>query len=379
VTDRFDGVKRLLRDEDAVADRARHVAARARFVEAATATRPQRVRPLALVSVTVFCAAIAASAAVLVGGRATNVAPVASASVPSASTSEPTRISLPDGSTIVLAQGARGHVRDVTADGATLVLDEGTATVDVIHRPGVSWSVIAGPYRVWVTGTTFDVAWKAEPAQLRVAMKTGTVRVTGPELGDGQPVGVGEPITFSPTSAPPTAPPESVSGRETSARPPPREAHREPPWTELVDHGEHELVLKKAEAMGVADVLATRGEADLMALADAARFSGRKPLARDALLAVRRRFPGGGRAATATFLLGKLDDEAGRPSDAAGWYERYLDEARSGPLVMEASARAIAAWKRAGDTPRARAAAESYLRRFPDGPSASAAREILDR
>jgi TolA-binding protein len=230
-----------------------------------------------------------------------------------------------------------------------------------------------------VTGTTFDVGWKPEPAQLRIAMKAGTVRITGPGLGDGQSVGVGEPVTFSPSSAPSVALAEASSGREISARPAPREVPREPPWTELVDHGEHEQVLKKAEAIGIADVLATRGEADLMALADAARFSGRKPLARDALLTVRRRFPGGARAATATFLLGKLDDEAGRPADAAGWYERYLDEAKGGPLVMEASARAISAWKRAGDTARARASAESYLRRFPDGPSAGAAREILDR
>ncbi|HYL40038.1 MAG TPA: hypothetical protein VET90_01905 [Candidatus Binatus sp.] len=125
-------------------------------------------------------------------------------------------------------------------------------------------------------------------------------------------------------------------------------------------------------------MLETAGSEDLAALADAARYVGSEDLARRVLLSQRRRFPGSARAAEASFLLGRLEDESAGPSPhALAWYDRYLDEAPAGAYVSEAIGRKMMGLERAHRHDEAAAIASDYLRRFPAGSYAHAARLLV--
>jgi hypothetical protein len=72
-----------------------------------------------------------------------------------------------------------------------------------------------------------------------------------------------------------------------------------------------------------------------------------------------------------------MADDLGSPSEALGWYERYLAEKPGGAFAAEASGRRLVSLVRLGRTDAARSAAESYLKRFPRGAHATYARELL--
>jgi TolA-binding protein len=117
---------------------------------------------------------------------------------------------------------------------------------------------------------------------------------------------------------------------------------------------------------------------DLAALADAARYRRRNDVAREALLAERLRFPKSERASEAAFLLGRLEeskwDDNGR---ALEWYDVYLKEAPSGAYSSEALGRKMTATQRLEGAAAARQIADEYIRRFPRGTYAGAARALL--
>ena len=95
------------------------------------------------------------------------------------------------------------------------------------------------------------------------------------------------------------------------------------------------------------------------------------------MLAQRHRFAGTLRAEEASFLLGRLaDGPGGRASDALAWYERYLREAPSGAYAAEAMGRMMLVLERQLRTDQARDVAVAYLRRFPQGVYARAARAL---
>jgi hypothetical protein len=156
--------------------------------------------------------------------------------------------------------------------------------------------------------------------------------------------------------------------------PPPRQ------WQADLAAGRAAVVVADAQRRGLARVLESAEGDDLAALADAARFIGRDELARRALLAQRRRFPGSPRAAEAAFLLGRLeDDSAAGASRALTWYERYLKEAAGGRYVSEALGRKMTDLERTSRGQEALAIASDYLRRFPTGSYAHAATALLRR
>ena len=70
--------------------------------------------------------------------------------------------------------------------------------------------------------------------------------------------------------------------------------------------------------------LARCSAADLRALGDAARYSGRVSLAERAFLALRRRFPGTADGTVAAFLLGRTYEAEHRSQQAGVWYDHYL-------------------------------------------------------
>ena len=146
-------------------------------------------------------------------------------------------------------------------------------------------------------------------------------------------------------------------------------------WAAMVARGEYRQVLAAADRRGLSQSLSSAGPDDLMALGNAARFSGRAAVAARAYRAVRARFGSSSHAATAAFLLGRLT-EAGDPNGAISWYDRYVAEAPAGSFVAEALGRKIVVLKRVGRVDAAEAAARRYLKRFPGGPYAGVAREM---
>ena len=68
---------------------------------------------------------------------------------------------------------------------------------------------------------------------------------------------------------------------------------------------------------------------------------------------------------------------AGGPRDALGWYDRYLAEAHDGVGVSDALGRKMTLLERWNRRTEALAVARDYLRRFPRGTYANAARALV--
>jgi hypothetical protein len=294
-----------------------------------------------------------------------------------------------EGTTIALAKGARARVDATSPVGARVSVESGSARFDVVHRDRASWTVEAGPFTVAVTGTSFDLGWNG--AEIAVAMHAGSVIVRGPPAPEGialrggqrlvadaqrvsvSPIASASPAASAGPSAIATA--SAPSSAEASASP----ADRRPPslsWRARVASGDYAGVIAEAEARGIDASLESSSLADLSALADAARYAGKGALAQRALVATRNRFPGSAEALTAAFLLGRAA-ESKSPMVAVTWYDRYLAEAPGGSLAAEALGRKMIALRAASGPAAARETAAAYARRFPDGPFAKVAAEIL--
>jgi hypothetical protein len=151
-------------------------------------------------------------------------------------------------------------------------------------------------------------------------------------------------------------------------------------WRELLAAGRLLEGLRAAERVNFDQVCRTATAKELLALADAGRFFGPSQRAVTALVAMRARFPSSMAAGTAAFTLGRIVFEKQQDYDrAASWFETYLREQPSGPLMGDAFGRLMEARLRAGDVTRARGTAEQYLRRFPGGPYSAEAKGILSR
>jgi len=297
-----------------------------------------------------------------------------------------------------------------------VLLEAGRAKVDVVHRLHAEWKFTSGPYTIRVVGTSFAVSWEPTSGTLEIDMFSGAVVVRGPGIESGIEVAGSQRFVTSSAPKVEAAPALSASAGESSdmalgsgdlssavaqsgggkSSSPVREKAGEAAvgsvgivpsrplpvapesWSALAATGQHQRVLDAAEGRGIDAVLSGATEADLSALADAARYTGRTELARRSLLALRTRFPGTLRAEAAAFLLGRMMDDAGSPRAAVEWYERYLAEAPQGKFGAEVLGRRMIALRRIGEVEACRSAAKDYLRRFPSGPYAGVASEIAE-
>ncbi|HMA97575.1 MAG TPA: FecR domain-containing protein [Polyangiaceae bacterium] len=308
----------------------------------------------------------------------------------------PLDIKFTEGSVVELNPGARARVAATTARGATVLLETGRAAVDVVHRDRADWTIMAGPYSVRVHGTAFTVEFDPKTQMFDLVMRSGVVTVEGP--GISQPVeirgaqrfvhraGLGSEITevrnqqreLDLPSAPQVKEVPLAAGPEVGAavaNPSPANGHRATTWEGQVKRGEYSAVIREAERRGIPQVLATATAPEIMALANAARFSGRSSLGRDAYKALRQRFVGSPVAASAAFLMGRMTESS--PQEARRWYERYEQEAPRGALVAEAMGRRLLLTQATGSRSDVQRLAEEYVRRFPEGPYAGVARKIV--
>ena len=307
-----------------------------------------------------------------------------------------------DGSKVRMSPRTRGRVVELSPQGARFALESGRVSVDIVQRPRAHWVFQAGPFSVTVHGTSFTVAWNPVEGEFEMRLDKGTVSVSGPVGGSevwlhaGQALKVSlrnqttpmgttgapsvsavtsgasdeiRPVTASPTGGPA----QPVLPARASL---PRWSNRS--WKAALAEGKAAAVVSDAERGGVPAVLEQADSEDLRALAHAARYAGRYALAEQALAAQRRRFPASEPAHEAAFFLGRLHDgDSDGLADALGWYDRYLVEAPSGDYASDALGRKMTILQRWKRRDEALAVAHDYLRRFPDGTYAYAARALI--
>lgn len=326
-----------------------------------------------------------------------------------------TRIQFSDGSQVVLDDGARTQVRDLAADGARIVLSRGRAHTYFVPRPHAHWQVAAGPYVVQVTGTVFDVEWSDENQALDVWLHKGSVTVRGPMIDGGVVMTRGQHLLMrirdnkivldkngleAAATARPAgsgalvarddevdedldAPEEPTAGEAPGPALPSQVAPSrrggpmlEHGWSKHLARGDFEAVVTAAERRGIDNVLARGSRRELGALADAARYTRRGSLARRVLHAEQSRFPDSAEGREAAYFLGNLAEDEGAPHKAVTWFERYRHENPAGTYASQALGHTmvIHARERSSD---AEANAREYLRRYPTGSYAEAARRII--
>jgi TolA-binding protein len=305
---------------------------------------------------------------------------------------EPLPLLFSDGTRVAVGPAARARVVATRVHGADIVLEQGSLNLAVVHAPDSDWHVSAGPFTVNVTGTTFDVGWAPRERTFTLALHEGAVRVLGPTLGSagrwlergatlrivmdevGESIGAALPSESAAPSSPPGPPssaaeplPTKVGGAEPKAA-----------WRELSRKARYADALAAAEAEGFEGVAKSASATDLVLLGNTARFAGSSARAEQAFRLVRSRFGRTHEAAMAAFFLGRIAyDQKGDRRAAAEWFQSYLREEPNGGLAREAAGRLVEAEKAAGDLPAARAAAHSYLEKYPSGPHAGLARGVL--
>jgi TolA-binding protein len=326
--------------------------------------------------------------------------------------SQPT-IRFSDGTEVDLMTNARGRIASVDAHGARVMLDEGEAHVHVVPRSGAHWQFDAGPFVVHVQGTEFALAWKGDEGRLDLRLHKGAVTVTGPLSNEAIALRPGQWLTVRLAArevfvrdfdgaAPPalsggaSVAPEPADSAPRLASPEPQPASPAPAntqsksrrqaragaaqpaelsWAPARAAGDWNRILELARQRGMDRTLAERSSEDLALLADAAHYLRRDDIAEQTLLAQRQRFPGSTRAKDAAFLLGRIvEAKSGGASEALGWYERHLDEAPNGPYASEALGRKMTVLAGLHGDAAAHPVAEEYLRRYPGGTYARAAR-----
>jgi transmembrane sensor len=295
-----------------------------------------------------------------------------------------------DGSTVLLHEGGRLRVLSLKAGAARVLVEDGAIDASIAHRRlgKTKWDFEAGPYRVTVAGTRFHMAFKANDGSFSLSTQEGQVVVSGGCQEAPRTVSAGEGLQLScaPHVTLPRPSVDSAPAMEIAPASPERElapsgrSTNKDRWRELLAAGRLAQGLSAAERVGFERVCQAATAKELLALGDAGRFFGSPMRAVTALRVLRQRFPGSMEAGTAAFTLGRIAFEKQHAySDAAGWFETYLREQPSGPLMGDAFGRLMEARLQSGDHEGAHANAQQYLRRFPEGPYASEARRLLSK
>lgn len=260
-----------------------------------------------------------------------------------------------DGTRVVVNHGATAEVRDVAPHGATIALREGTLDVNVVHTATSRWDILAGGFDVRVTGTRFDASFDPKTNRLTVAMKEGTVRVTGPCVDEPLAAPAAKVFSCERTTA------AEIPSVSPKANPSVGSASTSRPVAATDD-----ATIEKGSAAAV------------LALGDEARLSGDGARARAIYTRVRERFPRSEHSAKAAFLLGRMAESSGALDQAVRDYTAATSESPGGAFGQDALGRTMEIEQRRGNTDRAHTLAEQYLRSFPKGPHAGYASSVVD-
>jgi len=309
-----------------------------------------------------------------------------------------------DGSEVALSPGSRARLATLDAVGAHLVLESGAADVRVTPNHGARYRVSLGPFAVDVTGTRFDVGFRPSDELFTLTLHEGKVVVSGCVLGEGRTLLPGESLSAScrgghfeisalgarsaPSSAtqPPAAPRSEATEADIGAE---AEPNRSPGhdaargvsnWQSLSKQGRFVDAYGLLELDGFEAAVARAPVTELSLLGDTARFAGKPGDALTAYQALRLRGAGTAAAKQAAFTIARVHfDQRAAYAEAARWFRTYLAEQPGGPLAREAEGRLMESLSRAGDRSGARQAATGYLAKYPHGPHARVASQLLSR
>jgi hypothetical protein len=311
------------------------------------------------------------------------------------------KVRFSEGTEFAVQRGSRLRVAEAGQKTVKAVLEVGASRVRVAHRSPVSFRIEAGPFSVSPSAVaSLMVEWLADEL-LRVSIFEGETSVLGTpsplHLHAGQQVSANArdgTVEVGPLAAPAVltsavpevrndVPSRPLSNDEPAPLLAPALASagtaRRGSWSDAVSAGDYAFVLREAERRGIASVLVESSLVDLVAVADAARLSGRIELGKRALSAERSRFARTSAAKDAAFFLGRIaDDHEHASASAITWYETYLSEAPRGHFATEAFGRKMVAISRQSGRAAARATAVEYLQRFPGGPHAALAHDLVN-
>jgi hypothetical protein len=93
---------------------------------------------------------------------------------------ERSRLRFSDGSEVAIGAGAVLRIAALRARGADLQLARGSVRVHVANRPGTSFRLFAGEYRMAGNGASFDVDFDPDRQRLELDLASGSVMVGGP-------------------------------------------------------------------------------------------------------------------------------------------------------------------------------------------------------
>ena len=328
-------------------------------------------------------------------------------------TDGPGELTFSDGTRIGVGTTSKIALDALTVDGANVRLVRGAIDVHVRPRSNAHWVFNAGPFRVNVKGTAFNLEWQPKEERFSLKMWSGVVVLQGRNGGDSMTVRAGESVALSgsddlsrmskttafgaespppvdvgaePPSGSPSASPSASHPGDVEAHPPSslsagsrrhaggrhderdQAAASRDPWSALLERGAFTEIVEQAQRRGVDSVLKQGMVGDLTSLADAARYTQQNQLAHRALLALRTRFPQTDRAKNSAFFLGRLGESANASTDKVlAWYERYLHEAPRGPYEEGALTREMVLLRAQKSWLRARTVAERYMREYPTG------------
>ena len=310
---------------------------------------------------------------------------------------EPSIVQLTDGS-LAQALDAQSQLQLVTTQpDRVLIRLRGAASFQVQKNPRRLYRVETERVAVEVLGTRFVVK-ELPNHKVHVEVSEGRVRVlwnkqqrelsagTGGDFpeADAQPIvrsdssGVEATARFEATSVPlpgPVAPirspklpaPPSVTAKLPSIAPVKDPVLLTESWQSLAEQGKFEQAYTQAFVHGAS----RDGEldpAELLLLADVARFSGHPSDAVPPLQRLLRAFPSDPRSPLGSFTLGRIWlDDLGQPRQAAASFHHVGELDPEGPLTQDALGREVEAWSRAGEQSLARSRAEEYVRRYPSG------------
>jgi hypothetical protein len=311
-------------------------------------------------------------------------------------------IDLADGSRVAVEEGAQVRILDQSTIKVRLV--SGRVSVKVAKQHGADWELVAGPYRIAVVGTQFDVAFDAVSEGFEVRVKEGLVRAFGRDLPKGGLfLREGQVYASDSSTASETASSDGMTNAEASAPQPAaqplvpvpsaRHATLEVPkaatpvevedvpasWRRACAAGHYKDAFPPGALTDFQGLLENSSQAELLQLANCLRYGDRGREAERALLRLRERFPGTTSAVLAGYHLARLSQRAANAGAATQWFETYLVESPRGELAASARAELVHLWIQRRNMPRALAAAEEYLRLHPTGSFAGQAKDLLER
>lgn len=302
-----------------------------------------------------------------------------------------------DGSRLHLAPATRVRIEKDGERSGRVVLERGTVELSVVAGSREVTRLHAGPFRIDAAGAELTATWSNVDERAVVAVTRGRALVASEGSGSttvraGQRFsadvrrgthavedaarvseatraddrfaralrGAGKSEVGSVEASPP-------GGKSTDSSLPVQGL------SGLVASGDFEGVISAAKSLGIDRCLSGCSTQDLRALADAARYTGKRDLAERSLHALERR-PGS--STVAAFLLGR-HYEATSPAQALEWYATYSKRSPRGTYAAEAMAGKMRALESLGRRREAEQVARSYLSAFPEGVHAVRARRLL--